>query len=209
MRSCVLSLLLICAAAEAQPREDTSVAAAVGPLAEVPFQTGSSRIPRDATTAISDAARWHAQHPARLLFVEGQADARGSHAANLRLSQERADAVRAALIRAGADPLRIVVVGYGEDVPAGDRTTQRRVIVRGSQDTYEELVQEQHDVDPDTDPADREQVPPPQPAAPPAAPPPPPASPQRQPQPQAQPQGAQPQSSWDWWWQAPPTSIRP
>jgi outer membrane protein OmpA-like peptidoglycan-associated protein len=97
------------------------------------FARGSWRIPPAARDTIEQLADWLVDHPERLLFVEGHADRTGTWTTNLQLSQERAEQVRAALVRAGADPYRIVVTAYSEDraLDASARCS-RRVVVHGS-----------------------------------------------------------------------------
>jgi outer membrane protein OmpA-like peptidoglycan-associated protein len=57
--------------------------------------------------------------------IEGHTDSSGSDATNLRLSQQRADAVAAELIKRGIDPARLVPVGYGETRPIASNATAR------------------------------------------------------------------------------------
>lgn len=65
--------------------------------------------------------------------IQGHTDSRGSDAYNLRLSQERAEAVRTYLIGRGIAANRLTARGYGETVPidtnrtAGGRAANRRV----------------------------------------------------------------------------------
>jgi outer membrane protein OmpA-like peptidoglycan-associated protein len=67
------------------------------------------------------------------IVVEGHTDSVGSDAANLKLSQERADAVRTYLVSRGVKADRITAVGKGETVPIADnksaegRANNRRV----------------------------------------------------------------------------------
>jgi outer membrane protein OmpA-like peptidoglycan-associated protein len=55
------------------------------------------------------------------LRIEGHTDSRGSAAANLKLSDERAAAVRAYLVEKGIAPERLRSVGFGEDQPVDER----------------------------------------------------------------------------------------
>jgi len=64
--------------------------------------------------------------PTALITVEGFTDQVGSRDYNLRLGQERADAVKAYLIDQGLAPERIRTVSYGEDT--------RRLVVHGQVD---------------------------------------------------------------------------
>ncbi len=72
-------------------------------------------------------------NPKISLEVQGHTDNVGSASYNQRLSQERADSVRAYLVAHGVDPSRLVAKGYGMDKPlvpnntAANRGLNRRV----------------------------------------------------------------------------------
>ena len=53
----------------------------------------------------------------KMVRIEGHADASGVAAANLSLSQKRAEAVREYLVEKGADPAMLTPVGVGANVP--------------------------------------------------------------------------------------------
>jgi OOP family OmpA-OmpF porin len=55
--------------------------------------------------------------------IEGHTDSRGSRAYNLRLSQSRADSVRAYLIGKGISSDRLEAKGYGPDQPIDNNKT--------------------------------------------------------------------------------------
>jgi outer membrane protein OmpA-like peptidoglycan-associated protein len=67
------------------------------------------------------------------LRIEGHTDDQGDAVYNKRLSQRRADAVRAYLIKKGVDAGRLDAVGFGEEqfktsnATAAGRATNRRV----------------------------------------------------------------------------------
>jgi outer membrane protein OmpA-like peptidoglycan-associated protein len=124
--------------AVAPPRGDETL---VDPLAVVQFPSGSTRL--DDEAALDDAVEWQRVHPQRLLVVEGHADRVGNERTNLALSQRRMELVRDELIRRGADPSRLVGAAYGEMEPAGVPRKSRRVVVRGTIDTYEDLIEAQ------------------------------------------------------------------
>ena len=71
----------------------------------------------DVAAALKDNAQ------IKKLRIEGHTDDRGAAASNLRLSQNRADAVRLELIKRGTDPARLEAVGYGEETPIEDNKT--------------------------------------------------------------------------------------
>lgn len=63
--------------------------------------------------------------------VEGHTDQIGTEAYNQRLSEQRADSVKNALIQRGIDPNRIRAVGFGESQPiSSDNAMNRRVTLR-------------------------------------------------------------------------------
>jgi len=71
-----------------------------------------------------------------MLKVGGYTDDVGSAAANLKLSERRAQAVRQAIVRDGIAPTRVQAEGYGEKHPVADNATEegrarnRRIALR-------------------------------------------------------------------------------
>lgn len=63
-------------------------------------------------------------NPATVLVVEGHTDSGGDAAANLDLSQQRAEAVVAYLVDGGIEEDRLTAVGYGESRPIADNGTE-------------------------------------------------------------------------------------
>jgi len=59
----------------------------------------------------------------RLVEIGGHTDGKGKARRNRRLSQRRAAAVRAYLLDCGIEPERLVIKGYGPDVPLDDNST--------------------------------------------------------------------------------------
>ena len=111
-------------AALAQPK--TSQHPRVGQLAEVAFAPGSAALAFDPDARLADklgqVLAWAREHPDGLLVLDGHADPTGTAASNVRLSLDRAKAVRDQLITAGANPDQIVVAAFGEDGPRRDRS---------------------------------------------------------------------------------------
>src|SRR5262245_53589617 len=87
------------------------------PLAELRFDRGSVQLGPTAEPVLAGVVRWMQDNPNRILYIEGHADPSGSRDLNIDLSARRSDAVRDELIRLGADPLRMIVAGYGESLP--------------------------------------------------------------------------------------------
>ena len=63
------------------------------------------------------------QYPNAKFSIEGHTDSDGSDAFNQKLSQERADVVRNALIERGLKPANLTAVGYGESKPVATNKT--------------------------------------------------------------------------------------
>jgi outer membrane protein OmpA-like peptidoglycan-associated protein/uncharacterized protein YidB (DUF937 family) len=82
------------------------------------FPSGGSEVPTAANALLQSAATQIKQLPAgTVLEIAGYTDNTGDAAANVALSQQRADAVRSALIQAGVDPSKLVAKGYGSANP--------------------------------------------------------------------------------------------
>ncbi len=84
----------------------------------------SAEVPESMTpflkTAAADLKQLKAGH---VLEIAGYTDNTGDAALNLALSQKRAEAVREALIKYGADPNMLVAKGYGEADPVASNDT--------------------------------------------------------------------------------------
>lgn len=122
----IAMLLVQAAAAQLCPDGVSRVPAGAPCPRYVFFDSGESEIRREWETVL-DAAR---ALTGRVL-VEGHSDTPGSAAGNLRLSQERADGVAAALVSRGIARDRIVTRALGESallVPTADgvREVQNR-----------------------------------------------------------------------------------
>ncbi len=109
-------------------------------LGDVLFDTGRAELKPGATSTLDRLAQFMRDQPERSLLVEGHTDAVGSDALNLRLSQQRADAVRAALLQRGVAADRISTEGLGKARPvasndsAEGRQRNRRVeiVIQGA-----------------------------------------------------------------------------
>lgn len=90
-------------------------------LAIINFPTGSSEIPSANSALLRQAAEKIKALPAgTVIEIGGHTDNTGDPAANVALSQQRADAVRSALIQDGVDPSMLVAKGYGAAAPVSD-----------------------------------------------------------------------------------------
>ncbi len=82
--------------------------------------------------SIQKTVAWLAAHGSASIVVEGYADPSGSAAANMALSEQRAEAVRDALVAAGADGSRIEVQAFGDTKLHYGRSDgrNRRVVIK-------------------------------------------------------------------------------
>ena len=112
-------------------------------LNSILFDTGEATLKPGARKELQNIANYLEKFPERNLVVEGFTDSTGPEELNERLSQERADAVRQALVSAGIDGSRIQTRGYGEQFPiasndtnAGRQLNRRvEVVISNSDDT--------------------------------------------------------------------------
>lgn len=103
------------------------------------FTEGSAVLDSTAKVTLDKQAVWLAQYPNWPIKVQGFADDPGSEEQDVKLSQERADAVRAYLISKGVAPDRIWAKGYGRqrlvlDCPDISCKSQNRRAVTNLQD---------------------------------------------------------------------------
>lgn len=84
---------------------------------DVYFDYDSYEVRPDAQAAISGDAQFLQQHPNISFTVEGHCDERGSTEYNLALGDNRANAVKSALIQAGVPADRIKTISFGKEKP--------------------------------------------------------------------------------------------
>jgi len=92
-------------------------------LRGVTFETGRSALKPDSYTILDIVAASLVANPGIKIEIGGHTDNTGASATNLRLSQARADAVRAYLASKGVTPERMVSKGYGAAQPVAQNTT--------------------------------------------------------------------------------------
>lgn len=106
-----------------EARDFTLVSATLKIKLVVLFRTGRADI--EDYGDIDKAAKLLKDNPEINVEIAGYTDSRGSRRKNYKLSQDRADAVKQALVyRGGIEPTRIVAKGYGPDNPVAPNTTK-------------------------------------------------------------------------------------
>ena len=100
------------------------------PTFSVSFDMNSSILSNDAMHMLSEVAKVAKNMNPRSILVTGHTDGVGGRKHNLLLSQNRAAAVRDALVKMGIDAKRIVAVGAGEKDGREVYPRNRRVDIR-------------------------------------------------------------------------------
>lgn len=94
-------------------------------VAVINFATGSAEIPAGDQDLITQAATVLKTAPkGTIIEIGGHTDNTGDPAANQKLSEDRANAVRNALVAAGVDGAMIVAKGYGDTKPVASNDSE-------------------------------------------------------------------------------------
>ena len=89
------------------------------------FGTGSSDLTPEGRQAVDQLATALTVHPSAKVLLQGHTDTAGDPSNNTKLSDERAAAVRAALIRRGIDGSRISTTGHAERAPIASNASEQ------------------------------------------------------------------------------------
>ena len=109
---------------------------AVVQLVNIQFEFNSAALTEDSEEGVEMLKAFLESHPDLIVELAGHTDNVGSEAYNLKLSQERAEVVRQALIEKGIDESRLTAKGYGSTQPRypndteEDRAMNRRTEMR-------------------------------------------------------------------------------
>jgi outer membrane protein OmpA-like peptidoglycan-associated protein len=93
-------------------------------LEGIQFETGKVAIEPGSFALLDQIFKVLIENPAYLIDVRGHTDNSGTPAANLKLSESRADAVRNYLIKKGISKKRITSQGMGDTKPIADNATE-------------------------------------------------------------------------------------
>jgi outer membrane protein OmpA-like peptidoglycan-associated protein/uncharacterized protein YidB (DUF937 family) len=93
-------------------------------LGVINFSTGSAQIPTEGYDFLNKAATAFKSAPASsVVEVGGHTDNTGDAASNMRLSQQRAEAVRDYLVQQGVNSAMLTATGYGDTRPVASNDT--------------------------------------------------------------------------------------
>jgi OOP family OmpA-OmpF porin len=94
-------------------------------LQQVHFVSGQAIILRDSHALLNQVVDAIIKANVKKLRVEGHTDSSGPQPRNLKLSQDRAKAVREFIVAAGVDPSRVSAEGYGDSKPIAPNATPK------------------------------------------------------------------------------------
>ncbi|MCC6720709.1 MAG: OmpA family protein [Bacteroidia bacterium] len=89
----------------------------------IKFDVGKSTIKGESMGFINELGKWLKENPTIKLEIGGHTDSDGDDASNLKLSEQRAEAVRKLLVSLGVDGSRLKSKGYGESKPSSSNDT--------------------------------------------------------------------------------------
>ena len=92
-------------------------------LQGIQFETGKSTIKRSSYPILDQIVQVMRDNPEYKLEIQGHTDSTGSKERNLEISELRAAAVKAYLVKHGIDTNRITSAGYGDTRPVADNKT--------------------------------------------------------------------------------------
>jgi formylglycine-generating enzyme required for sulfatase activity len=100
------------------------------------FDIGKAKVKAESLPVIAQIVKYMHENPSLRIMIEGHTDSQGNDNANQVLSENRAKAIKAELVKGGISVDRLETVGYGETKPIADnntrdgRTQNRRVTIK-------------------------------------------------------------------------------
>ena len=88
------------------------------------FDTDKATIKPESKPIIDQIVKLLKDNPSLKVGIEGHTDSTGNPARNKTLSQQRAESVVSALVKAGIDAKRLTATGWGQDKPIADNKTE-------------------------------------------------------------------------------------
>lgn len=129
----------------------------------IEFETGKSTILPSSYPLLDQIAQTFIDNPSYIIEVQGHTDNVGDPESNMKLSQDRADAVLLYLVKKGVSSDRLTSVGYGQEQPIADNSTKagkqknRRVQFKITfEEIHYETILDHADPQPEEEPATEE-----------------------------------------------------
>jgi OOP family OmpA-OmpF porin len=88
------------------------------------FETGTTQLTADSVPTVTALVAILKAYPNATFRLEGHTDSTGDPAANKKLSQDRADAIKARLVQSGIPEGRLNTAGYGAEQPVASNDTE-------------------------------------------------------------------------------------
>lgn len=92
-------------------------------LQGIQFESGKDVIKKTSFPILNQVVKVMTENPSYQLEINGHTDSQGDDVKNMLLSEKRAAAVKAYLVKNGVDNAKLTSKGYGETVPVADNAT--------------------------------------------------------------------------------------
>jgi len=96
-----------------------------GVIEGIEFDTGKATIRKKSQATLDAAVKVLKDYPSVRMEISGHTDNKGKHDFNMKLSQDRADSVKAYFVGKGIDEKRLTTRGAGPDEPIADNKTAK------------------------------------------------------------------------------------
>jgi len=90
---------------------------------KINFPSGEAKVTDEVIQDVKNFAQFLQDNPGYQVIIYGHTDTSGSEELNMKLSKDRANAVRQVLIRYGIDEMRLTAIGKGGSEPIADNET--------------------------------------------------------------------------------------